>query len=407
MALSSQDLYPLPVQSRLEQQFLGKDLGDVDCPMAVIDRAVARRNCSNMLDAARTLKLSFRAHVKTHKHLVSKGGQYGSSPIPVFVKCDSGYHRAGIPTYGQDFKTLIQTISTSDHVRLVGFYTHSSLSYNASNPEEALQYLETEISCGREAVWIAQRTLPEWKSRHFIVSVGATPSVSSVQNLLSDSERARTTRSQLENVKTEFELELHAGVYSLLDLQQVATHARPAQAGNEDISPTMTTDDIGFRILAEVLSVYNERPKPEALIGAGTLALGREPCKSYPGWAIVAPSPWNSHKGADATGDDDIAGGTRSIYSEDHRTGWIVDRVSQEHGILAWHSEQPVTDGIASPVRLNAQDGLNVGQKLVLWPNHACIAGAGFPFYLVIDSEARANSSRTEIVDVWVRARGW
>jgi D-serine deaminase-like pyridoxal phosphate-dependent protein len=40
-----------------------------------------------------------------------------------------------------------------------------------------------------------------------------------------------------------------------------------------------------------------------------------------------------------------------------------------------------------------------------IWPNHACIAGAGYGWYLVVDSEREGNED--EIVDVWVRCRGW
>ena len=39
--------------------------------------------------------------------------------------------------------------------------------------------------------------------------------------------------------------------------------------------------DLGLRIIVEVASLYNDRTeKPEALVAAGTIALGREPCKS-------------------------------------------------------------------------------------------------------------------------------
>ena len=67
MASTTQSMYPLPDQAQLRQQFVGKDLRDVDCPMAVIDVAKARKNCHLMLKAAKAVDLGFRAHVKTHK----------------------------------------------------------------------------------------------------------------------------------------------------------------------------------------------------------------------------------------------------------------------------------------------------------------------------------------------------
>jgi D-serine deaminase-like pyridoxal phosphate-dependent protein len=71
--------------------------------------------------------------------------------------------------------------------------------------------------------------------------------------------------------------------------------------------------------------------------------------------------------------------------------GWIIGRITQEHGILT----QEKGEG----------EALEVGQKVKIWPNHACIAGAGYGWYLVVDSEREGNED--EIVDVWVRCRGW
>jgi D-serine deaminase-like pyridoxal phosphate-dependent protein len=77
------------------------------------------------------------------------------------------------------------------------------------------------------------------------------------------------------------------------------------------------------------------------------------------------------------------------VYDErGDRTGWIVGRVSQEHGILVWEGERE---------KCNL---LTIGKKVMVWPNHACVAGAGFGWYLVTDGGE-------EVVDVWVRWRGW
>jgi D-serine deaminase-like pyridoxal phosphate-dependent protein len=71
--------------------------------------------------------------------------------------------------------------------------------------------------------------------------------------------------------------------------------------------------------------------------------------------------------------------------------GWIIGRITQEHGILT----QEKGEG----------EALEVGQKVKIWPNHACIAGAGYGWYLVVDSER--EGCEDQIVDVWVRCRGW
>lgn len=48
-------------------QHVGRDVQDVEAPAAIVDWAVAKRNCAAMLEAVDALGLGFRAHVKTHK----------------------------------------------------------------------------------------------------------------------------------------------------------------------------------------------------------------------------------------------------------------------------------------------------------------------------------------------------
>ncbi|KFY31913.1 hypothetical protein V494_07903, partial [Pseudogymnoascus sp. VKM F-4513 (FW-928)] len=157
-------------------------------------------------------------------------------------------------------------------------------------------------------------------------------------------------------------IELHAGVYPLLDMQQLATHARPHSQ--------LSTENIALTIVAEVASVYADRNNGEALITAGSIALGRETCKSYSGWGVV--SPWG-----------DVG-----------REGWVVGNISQEHGTLKWTGE-------------GRGEGLEVGNRVRIWPNHACIAGTGFDWYLIVDSEEEGEGAGDVVRDVWVRWRGW
>ena len=60
-------LYPVPSKAQLQAQFVGRDLGDVPTPAAVLDRAIVQRNCIQMLEACKALGVRFRPHVKTHK----------------------------------------------------------------------------------------------------------------------------------------------------------------------------------------------------------------------------------------------------------------------------------------------------------------------------------------------------
>ena len=67
MAAAPGALFPCPSKGELAKAFIGKRLGDVPTPAAVLDRAVVERNCRQMLEACQALDVDFRPHVKTHK----------------------------------------------------------------------------------------------------------------------------------------------------------------------------------------------------------------------------------------------------------------------------------------------------------------------------------------------------
>ncbi|KAF2501416.1 hypothetical protein BU16DRAFT_522385 [Lophium mytilinum] len=466
--------YPLPSDAGLKNQYVGRKISEVAAPAAIIDRAVAKRNCEAMLEVAKRLNVGFRAHIKTHKTTELSRLQVGNTgpasiivstvmeleqllpllrilqvegrdcsvlygmPLPpsnvqrlmslakklksltinvlidhpdqvehfsqtsfkepdtrigAFIKVDTGYHRSGVAPESATLKTIVDGIMTADCLVLSGFYSHLGHSYGGNSAAEAIQGLIHEIRSTKEAVDLACEGLKV--QNRLTISVGATPTATAVQNILMKSDPAADeARKVIEQVAATCHLELHAGVYPLLDLQQLATHARPTEVpgdlgeSSNAVAP-LSVENIGLRMLVEVASLYDDRGTPEALIGAGTLALGREPCKSYPGWGIV--TPWEDSTAAD----DDrqlFFQEASPVYDEIGRTGWIVGRISQEHGILVWQGDQ------------QNKRKLRVGEKLLVWPNHACVAGAGSGWYLVVDSD---EQDPDRIVDVWVRWRGW
>jgi D-serine deaminase-like pyridoxal phosphate-dependent protein len=295
----------------------------------------------------------------------------------VFIKIDTGYHRAGVETSSPKFPELVQAVATSTSgVFLKGFYSHYGHSYAGNSEDDAATGLIEEL-LGLEEACLA---IPSSFEGKLVLSVGATPTATAAQNMLSSSSpRVSQFHEILSRLKSKHIVELHAGVYPLLDCQQIATHARPADDRASDGFQPLSKDNIAIRMLLEVTSVYTSRSKPEVLVSAGSLAMGREPCKSYPGWGIVTPNYANSGV---------------SIYEETgSKTGWIVGRISQEHGILTWEGD------------VEKCKELKVGDRVMVWPNHACVAGAGFGWYLVVDGQD--GSSGEKVVDVWVRWRGW
>ncbi|WZH48530.1 D-serine dehydratase [Fusarium acuminatum] len=453
-----------PPIAELREFYVGKSIHDVPKPAVVLDKARIERHCQSMLTAVKTLSVGFRAHVKTHKtieatrlqigeekgdvklivstlaeieHLLPLLKEYRDSgrrldilyglPLPrsqisrlaalgselgegsisvlidhpsqldsvkdfsdhakfparVFLKVDTGYHRAGLPPSSLNKNGLIEALAqleSQGDAELLGLYSHSSLSYKDSTAEQAMENLEGEIQGCIEAV-NAQSHLFS-KNKELIISVGASPQVTAVENLTTPhgglSPAAKSLRHAIETVSTgkpggfNTSLELHAGVYSILDIQQTSTNSRKDFGSYEE--------EIAISVIAEVCSVYNneERSQPEALIAVGALGLGREPCAAFSGWGVVSQSSYKSQSGQ----------GKRLI----------IDRISQEHSIAAWERTEDTDGGALAPVPLE------VGQNVVIFPNHACVTGAMYGWYLVVDS---SEGDAARIVDVWVRASGW
>ena len=290
-------------------------------------------------------------------------------PPGVFAKIDTGYHRAGRAPGSETLETLLEEIETAERAGSLvfkGYYSHASDSYGNSTSDEAMRRLVEEIQLCIEA----SRSSPAFlrDGRRPVISVGASPTAVSIQNIQTCSVQAHiatTWKELLRADQSQFEVEIHSGVYPLLDLQQIATNARHFEGDPHD--------SIALTVLAEIRSLYSERKPQEALIAAGTLALGREPCKSYSGWGVLTPYG--------------LEGGQLA------NDRLVVQRITQEHGIVSF---EKINHDRALPLR--------VGQKVRIWLNHACIAGAGYDWYFIVDSSSEVPH---QIIDIWVRWRGW
>ncbi|KAJ5325747.1 uncharacterized protein N7506_008849 [Penicillium brevicompactum] len=266
------------------------------------------------------------------------------SSWPVFIKIDVGSKRAGVVNDSPSLPKLIQRIELSTVANVYGFYCHAGHSYACRTEDAAAAVLQTEV----EGVVEAAKSLVADKSdRTVVVSVGSTPTAHVVKRLQGALPQG-------------LELELHAGNYPSNDLQQVATSL---------VEPTQQA----VRILADVCSVYPDRN--EALINAGAIALAKE-TSEFPGFAIVADRPQ-----------------------------WSVVRMAQEHGILGW-AESDQTKRLVQKTGSKSCDGdkvenaFKVGDKVMLYIQHACITAAMHYAYYVVDEQ--------DIVrETWVPWKGW
>jgi D-serine deaminase-like pyridoxal phosphate-dependent protein len=147
--------------------------------------------------------------------------------------------------------------------------------------------------------------------------------------------------------------EARPGVYMFQDLMQ-------AEIGS------CTKADIALTVLASVIGTNSAEKR--VLIDAGALAISKD-------------------RSTQATPHDFGYGEVVDLDGNSAFGNCIVARVYQEHGVCM--SEDP-----------RSMDGLSIGTKVRVRPNHACITAAAHDRYFVIDGSR-------EVVAEWDRVNGW
>ncbi|RXW19870.1 hypothetical protein EST38_g5992 [Candolleomyces aberdarensis] len=383
MAYKSDNSEHIQLQERLRKEYVGKSVDEVPTPAFIIDRSIFEDNCAAMIKKANEWGAQFRAHLKTHKILygvpIAKNkiqplqqlrneivpyngivrllldhpqqvrfleeaqGEGASTRWSVFVKVNGGQNRAGVGPASEELKVLLTTILGSPAVSLHGFYAHAGNSYGSTSLSEAQSYLSSEVQMVNEAASFALESFKDelgsgHHSQPFVLSVGSTPTAHA-----SGAEAREIFERALHG-----KLELHAGNYPLLDLQQQHTslidYARVAQ-----------------HVRATVVSYYPGRGKggeDEALIDAGAIAFSKD----------TGPS---------------------GSFGEVIGKPWKLLRMSQEHGIL-------VCKDSADP-----SGKLEIGEAVDIIGQHACLIAAAYPWYYIVESGSK------EVVDIWIPWKGW
>ncbi|KDQ63585.1 hypothetical protein JAAARDRAFT_118999 [Jaapia argillacea MUCL 33604] len=267
----------------------------------------------------------------------------------VFVKVDAGSRRAGLAPSSPYFEALLAALVASPAISIYGFYCHAGHAYASTSLPEASAFLSAEVDAVNTAAGLALANLsgsPDTQAhtQPFVLSVGSTPTA----HAASTETRARLS-SMLNGT-----LELHAGNYPLLDLQQLHT----GLVGPERVAQ---------RVLATVISYYPGRGQDgtdEAMCDAGAIAMSKD----------AGPS-----------------GGFGDVIGK----AWRLGKISQEHGTLMR------SVGRGDP----AADHLKVGETVQIIGQHACLITAAYPWYYIVDSEGPGKGG--EVVDVWVPWKGW
>ncbi|KAG6814059.1 hypothetical protein H0H92_003106 [Tricholoma furcatifolium] len=236
----------------------------------------------------------------------------------VFVKIDGGQRRAGVATGTPQFHHLISELFSSPVISVYGFYVHAGNSYASKSSAEASSFLSSEVEAVNVAAEAGLAALHKTNNgvhqQPFVLSVGSTPTAHAA-----NAETRALLSTTLHGV-----LELHAGNYPMLDLQQ--QHTGMVDGGK-----------ISQRVRATVVSFYPGRGEgggDEALIDAGALAFSKD----------TGPS-----------------GGFGDVIGK----GWRVERISQEHGILT-----------RIPGKAVEREILEVGSQVEIIGQHACLIAA-------------------------------
>ncbi len=235
----------------------------------------------------------------------------------VWIEVDCDGRRSGVDPLGQHLLEIGAVLGTM----LAGVMTHAGGSYTARSHDELTVFSARE----RSAVVTAAERLRQEGLDCPGVSVGSTPTMASVNDL------AEVT-------------EARPGVYMFMDLFQAGLGV-------------CTIDDIAISVLATVIGHRSDG----AIIDAGALALSLDRTTSLQeidrGFGLVCD--------LDCVPLEDL----------------VVDRVTQEHGVIAGARHLPL------------------GSKVRILPNHACITAAAHDHYQVVEA--------SEVVDRWNRITGW
>ncbi len=215
----------------------------------------------------------------------------------LMLAVDSGLGREGVTAAGAP--DVAAAIHAVPGVDLVGIYTHEGHTYAATGPEDLVARARAagEFMVG-VAASIRSRGVPLP-----IVSLGASASARAVARVPGVTQ-------------------IRPGIYAFNDVGQIAL-------GNASLATT------AVRVIATVTS----HPEPaRACIDAGSKALSTDLVgaaahrDAFPGHGLIV-----------------------------NASGWVIERMSEEHGWLRWH-------GAGAPTPLP------VGSRLEVVPNHVCMA---------------------------------
>ncbi len=241
-------------------------------------------------------------------------------PFHVWLKVDCGYHRAGVDPATAEARRLAARLHESRRLTFDGILTHSGHAYAARSPDQRARVAAEE----RDVMARFADRLRADGIEVAGVSIGSTPALGAY--------------AALDGVS-----EIRPGNYVFYDRTQVALGV-------------CAVSDCAVTVLASVVS--SRAAANRSVVDAGALALSKD-------------------AGPDAAGPPDM-GGLYAEYPGGLRADARLVSLSQEHGVV--------------------DAALPVGERVRILPNHSCLTVACFDELAVVRGD--------QVVDRWKVWRG-
>ncbi|HEY0099701.1 MAG TPA: alanine racemase [Pyrinomonadaceae bacterium] len=99
--------------------------------------------------------------------------------LEMFLKVDCGYHRCGVEPHTKEAYEIARRIQAASHLHFAGILTHAGHSYHSRTPEELQRIARRE----RDVMVEFAATLRHEDIPVPVVSIGSTPTISTVEHL--------------------------------------------------------------------------------------------------------------------------------------------------------------------------------------------------------------------------------
>jgi D-serine deaminase-like pyridoxal phosphate-dependent protein len=370
---------------------------ELPTPCAVVDLDRLERNCERMGERMRALGVRLRPHVKTHKCAeaarLQVRGHFGGITVSTLAEARA-FAAAGfadityaVPIAPARVAAAAELARRVERLTLLLDHEAAAVELEACAAAQGLRFrVLLKVDCGYHRAGVD----PQADSSVALAARLASSPFLELAGLLThaghayrsrDAAEAAAIAAQERDVTVAFAEKLRtAGVAvgevsvgstptmcAATDLAGV-TEARPGNYAFFDAFQaaigSCTLDDVAFFVLAAVIGCYPGRG--ELLLDAGALALSKD----------AGPRHVDAECGY---------GVLVHPLSRRRRRGLELAGLSQEHGQVRGTPELVA--------------GLPIGSRLMVVPNHSCLAAALHPRYAVVRGDT--------VVDEWVPVRGW